>query len=307
MRIAVICNDRLGFPALQHLLQQQLVVAVGTSNRVSETKLLLEKKSSDSKIPIQIFDKNNLETTLLEWLKCYKTDVVLVLTFPWKIPVSLLTIPKFGFINFHYAPLPAFRGTNPLFWMIRNREPVGGLTIHQMDENFDTGKILLTKEVPIYPEYSFGMLVAQLAYTGLDLVMPLLQALEYGTLKPKQQDNSQSKWYGQPKPKDFFIDWNIMTSWEVRALIKACNPWQKGAATQYKGWTFRITDASLSFVAIPSGTISGTIISIDESNGLLIACADGKALKAEVIYTEEGYFSGNKMLQFGLRKGERLA
>jgi methionyl-tRNA formyltransferase len=260
MRIAILCNDRLGLPALQHLLQQQLVVAIGTSDRVGETTLLLKQISTDAHIPFQVFEKNNLEGTLTLWLQQHQPDVVLVKTFPWKISASVLSTPKFGFINFHYAPLPAFRGTNPLFWMIRNRESTGGVTVHQMDEKLDTGDVLLAKEVPIYPEASFGMLIAQLAYTGLELIMPLLQGLVNGTLKPTKQDATKSKWYSQPQPKDLLIDWKTMTSWEVRALVKACNPWQKGAVTRYKGWTFGITDASLSFMAVPAETKAGTLI-----------------------------------------------
>jgi methionyl-tRNA formyltransferase len=306
MRIAILCNNRLGLPALQHLLQQQLVVAVGTSDRGSEIGLLLEKKCASAAVPFQIFEKNNLESTLISWLEKYQPDVVLVKTFPWKIPATVLAIPKFGFINFHYAPLPAFRGTNPLFWMIKNQEPTGGVTVHQMDAHLDTGNVLFAQEVPLYPEASFGMLVGQLAYVGLELTMPLLQALENGTLKPEQQNNNQSKWYSSPKQDDFFIDWKNMTSWQVRALVKACNPWQKGAATSYKNWTFGITDASLSFVPVMPETLAGTVIALDATSGFIIACADGKAIKIEVFYTEEGYFPGYKMAQFGLRKGEKL-
>jgi methionyl-tRNA formyltransferase len=306
MKIAILCNDRLGFPALQHLIQQQSVVAIGTSDRIGETALFLKKLSDSAKIPFRIFQKNNLESELTLWLEIHQPDVVFVKTFPWKIPATVLSIPKFGFINFHYAPLPAFRGPNPLFWMIRNQEPTGGVTVHQMDENLDTGDVLITKEIHIYPEASFGMLIGQLAHTGLEATIPLVQALTNETLKPEKQNTANSKWYNKPKQEDLFIDWKTMTSWEVRAIIKACNPWQKGAATRYKSWTFGITDASLSFTAVTTETIPGTIIGLDESSGLIIACADKKAIKIEVVYSEEGYFPGYKMIQFGLRKGDKL-
>jgi methionyl-tRNA formyltransferase len=306
MKIAILCNDRLGLPAMQHLLQQQLVVAVGTSDRVSEITLLLEKQCASVSVPFEVFAKNNLENALSLWLERHQPDVVLVKTFPWKIPATVLSMPKFGFINFHYAPLPAFRGSNPLFWMIRNRESSGGVTVHQMDAHFDTGDILFTKEVPIYPEASFGMLIGQLAYTGLELTTTLLQSMVNETLTPKKQDSSQSKWYSQPKADDLLIDWKTMTSLEVRALVKACNPWQKGAGTRLKGWTFGITDVSLSFMTVVPETNPGTVIALDTANGLIVSCADGKAVKIEVVYSEEGYFSGHKMAQFGLRKGEKL-
>jgi len=306
MKIAILCNDRLGLPAMQHLIQQQLLVAVGTSDRINETTLMLEKQCAAVSIPFQVFTKDNLEKSLILWLELHQPDVVLVKTFPWKIPATVLSIPRCGFINFHYAPLPAFRGSNPLFWMIRNRESTAGVTVHQMDEHLDAGDILFKQEVPIYPEASFGMLIGQLAYVGLELTTALLQSLVNDTLRPKKQNESESKWYSQPKAEDLFIDWKTMTSVEVRALVKACNPWQKGARTVTKGWTFGITDVSLSFMTVVPDTNPGTVISLDASSGLIIACADKKAIKIEVIYAEEGFFPGYKTTQFGLRKGEKL-
>lgn len=306
MRVAVLCNDRLGLPALQQLIQNKLVVAIGTSDRTSEISYLLKQLSDSNGIPFQIFKKQNLETELKSWLEIYKPDVVLVKTFPWKIPASLLQIPHYGFINFHYAPLPAFRGKNPLFWMIRNRVTEAGVTVHRMDENLDTGDILLSKSVSIYPETSFGMLISQLAFVGLELTIPLLQGLEQGTLLSVKQDSSLANWYDRPKPEDLFISWKAMNSWEVRALVKACNPWQKGAIVKFQGWTFGFTDVSLSFAAVSKDTQPGTILALDETNGMLVACCDGKAIKVEVAYCEEGYFPGYKMAQFSLRKGSVL-
>ncbi len=230
------------------------------------------------------------------------TLLVLVKTFPWKISSIALKIPKYGFINFHYAPLPEFRGTNPLFWMIKDRVSEGGVTVHKMDENFDSGDILMIKKVPIYPDASFGMLIGQLAFVGAELVIPLLNGLIQNNLTFTKQDDESANWYPRPKADDLTIHWKTMDSWAVRALIKACNPWQKGAVTNFKGWNIGITDASLSFLNISDGVPAGTIVEIDEQKGLLVACCDGKVIRLEVIYTEEGYFPGYKMMQFGLRK-----
>lgn len=166
MRIAILCNDKLGFPALQQLFQHKLAVAVATSDRIPETRLMLEHFCTQSVVPLQVFTKKNFEEKLLLWLDQYKPDLVLVKTFPFRIPSSALGIPKYGFINFHYAPLPEFRGANPLFWMIRNKETSGGVSIHRMDENFDTGDLLLSEKVPLPREATYGMITAQLAFTA---------------------------------------------------------------------------------------------------------------------------------------------
>jgi len=64
MRVAILCNDRLGVPALQQLLQHKLVVAAGTSDRINENTTLVKQLCTSSGVPFQIFDKKNLEATL---------------------------------------------------------------------------------------------------------------------------------------------------------------------------------------------------------------------------------------------------
>ncbi|MBC7863448.1 MAG: hypothetical protein IAF38_10765 [Bacteroidia bacterium] len=306
LRILVLCNDKLGFPALQQLLQHKLVVAVGTSDRIPETRLMLNHFCKQFGVPLQIFSKKDFEAQLLFWLEQYKPDLVLVKTFPFRIPASALAIPKFGFINFHYAPLPEFRGPNPLFWMIRNKETSGGVSVHRMDENFDTGELLLNEKIPIQHEASFGMISTQLAFAGASMTATLIQGLTNNSLKPQAQDSAKAHYYPRPEAADLFIKWNEMTSLEVRALVKACNPWNKGAIVRFKGWTFAITDAAVSYFKIAAGTLPGTIVTLDETNGLIICCKNNQALKAEVIYTEEGFFSGHKLSQFGIKKNDCL-
>jgi methionyl-tRNA formyltransferase len=306
LRIAILCNDRLGIPALQQLVQNRLAVVVGTSDRSPEMVAIMQQVSAQAHIPAQVFTKKDFEAQLNDWLLKHKPDVVLVKTFPFRIPASALTIPKHGFINFHYAPLPAWRGSNPLFWMIRKGVTTGGIAVHRMDEHFDTGPVLLQQPITFPPDSTFGMRSTQLAYGGAELTAQLLHGLQAGTLTPIPQDNVQAAWYGRPKPADFFIDWNKMNATSVCALVKACNPWLKGAPTRFRGWTICITDASVSTLGVPEGTLPGTLLRLDEQEGCVIACEGGTALKVEVIYIEEGFFAGNKLLAFGLKPNDQF-
>jgi methionyl-tRNA formyltransferase len=306
MRIAVLCNDTLGITAIRQMIQEKLVTAVGSADVSPEINFLLQHLCNNAGVPFQSFSKQQLGPMLSAWLELHHPDVVLVKTFPWKIPSGLLKIPAHGFINFHYAPLPEWRGSNPLFWMLKNRAETGGVTIHRMDENFDSGDILLSQPLPLAGINSFGMLKSHLAFVGLTMMGPLLNGLLQGTLKPVKQNTSNANWYARPQPADLSIQWKTMTASEVQALVRACNPWNKGAVTNYKGWTFGITDCSLLPDKAPEGTIPGTLLALDEMKGMLIACSDGKLLKAEVVYSEEGFFPGFRMKDFGLVAGEIL-
>src|ERR1051325_2679141 len=105
MRIAILCNDRVALPALDYLIQTGRVVAVGMSDRPSETHSLVNNKCAEANLPFALFSKKNFACAITEWLTAYTPDVVLVKTFPYLIPPEALAIPAHGFINFHYAPL----------------------------------------------------------------------------------------------------------------------------------------------------------------------------------------------------------
>src|SRR5438270_5923157 len=132
MRIAILCNDRLAFPALDYVLSTGFTVAVAMPAREHENQMLVQSKCRLANIPFELFSRRDFNTRIVEWLEKHKPDVVLVKTFPFLIPEQALRLPRYGFINFHYAPLPHWRGANPLFWMIRNGATKGGVTVHQM-------------------------------------------------------------------------------------------------------------------------------------------------------------------------------
>ena len=306
LRVAVLCNDRLGLPALQQLTQNRLIQAVATSDRSPEMVGIMQLITQQGGVPSTIFSHNNFETALLSWLEEFKPDVVLVKTFPFRIPASALKLPKFGFINFHYAPLPEYRGSNPLFWMIRNGITIGGVAVHRMDEQFDTGPILLQQSVSFPPESSFGLCSTLLGHTGAQLTQQLLFGLKSGTLQENPQDESKQHWYSKPNPIDFVIQWNNMSATSIIALANACNPWLKGAQTRIKGMPVNILNASISELNVVENTLPGTIIQLSINDGLHIACMDSIAIKVHVICLEDGFYGGDQLQKYGFKTGDQI-
>jgi methionyl-tRNA formyltransferase len=305
MRIALLCNDRIALPALDQLLAARLVVALGMPKAAHEINLLVQRKAAAAGVPVQLFTRTNFAAEIMEWLDRVQPDVVLVKTFPYRIPAEAIAKPKYGFINFHYAPLPEWRGSNPLFWMIRNQASIGGVSVHQMDEEFDTGPLLLHQPVPLSPDTNFGLLYTQLAYAGTYLTGILLNGLQNNTLQRVEQDSSKAKWYNRPTHSDLCINWQTMNAAEIKALVNACNPWNKGAATLFNGWTFGISDVTIEETT--TDRLPGTILTMDKDHGFTIASLDGKKIKAEIIYCEEGFYRGHRLAEFGLQTGNQLS
>jgi methionyl-tRNA formyltransferase len=190
--------------------------------------------------------------------------------------------------------------------MISNGATMGGVTVHQMNENYDTGPILLEYPMQI-GDVNLGIYNTQLAYVGLQATIDLLQKLKEGTLQKREQDHSRANWYDHPKTSDLFINWKTMKASEIKSLVKACNPWNKGAGTSWKGWIFGITYASVYDSLEAEQAEAGTILSIEPGTGFIIASQDGKAVVAEVVYCEEGFYPGYCLSAFGLQKNDTLS
>src|SRR6516165_1106580 len=84
-------------------------------------------------------------------LRPLEPDLIFTTGFSWKLPSELLALPRLGSVNAHPSLLPRYRGPNPLFWHFMNDEAQGGLTMHRMDADFDTGPILVQRVIEITP------------------------------------------------------------------------------------------------------------------------------------------------------------
>ena len=55
-------------------------------------------------------------------------------------------------INIHNAPLPKYRGMNPINWALKNNETEHGVTIHEIEPGIDSGKIISQVKYSIFPD-----------------------------------------------------------------------------------------------------------------------------------------------------------
>ena len=78
-------------------------------------------------------------------------DIMIVASWSEKLEKATYDMPKTATINIHPSLLPKYRGPNPYFWVIKNREPKSGVTLHLVDGGLDTGAILDSREVDVLP------------------------------------------------------------------------------------------------------------------------------------------------------------
>ena len=309
MKIALLTNSKLSVPAIDFLASRRLLVAIGIPEREDRTEDADQVRymASQYQVPLHVFPLANLAGNLREWLGYNKADVVFVMTFPFRIPVTVLHVPPKGFVNFHYGILPQYRGADAIFWQIRNREKEGGIIVHRMTGKIDKGPLYLVFTIPILPGDTYGAHLLNLSMANVNVVEQLLQML--GSREPvmKEQDESKAVWYHRPALDDVLIDWN-QSAEEIIALINACNPWNKGAVTYLNQYPLKILAASVNSndQKFAQESKPGTITVVDERYGCYVCCGSKENLNLDILYCNDSFISGIQFAKLGMHSGIRF-
>lgn len=155
-------------------------------------------------------------------------DIILVGSWSEKFKKPIIELPKIGTINCHPSLLPKYRGPNPYIRVIMNGESETGITFHLMDENLDTGPILMQKKISILQGYNGDTgetLKNKCCSLAKTAVAELLTAMNNEMIIPTNQSAKDASYYPQICEKDILINFD-KTSNEINRIIRALTPWQ---------------------------------------------------------------------------------
>ncbi|MBP5319529.1 MAG: methionyl-tRNA formyltransferase [Kiritimatiellae bacterium] len=161
---------------------------------------------------------------VVEQIRALKPDVIVVVAFGQILKKELLEMAPHGCINGHFSLLPKHRGAAPVQDAILSGDKVTGVTIMRMDEQMDTGDILLTAIEPICSDDSAGELMDRLAILGAVTMSKALKMMVAGMLKRTPQDHSQATYSKKMLKSDGLIDWNLPAD-EINRKVRAFDPW----------------------------------------------------------------------------------
>src|SRR2546428_813322 len=106
-------------------------------------------------------------------------DLIVVAGFGRILKKTLIGTPRLGCVNVHSSLLPRYRGPEPFYWVLVNRETTTGVTLHHVDEGIDSGDIILQRDLEILPNDTATTLVDRCAGVAAELLceaIPLLLA-----------------------------------------------------------------------------------------------------------------------------------
>lgn len=104
--------------------------------------------------PAAFANYHDYEEALLQQLKNWETDLIVLAGYMIKIPVAVIEEYRGRIVNIHPSLLPKYGGKG--FYgikvhraVIENEEKQSGCTVHLVTEEYDKGPILARKKVPV--------------------------------------------------------------------------------------------------------------------------------------------------------------
>ena len=301
MKVAVISNSELCIPLLHYLKlnQVQTVLYLGSHPVGTDISSLMSFCNANS-IPVEV---EKTSARLFSWLSSQNPDYGFVFGYKKLIDVERLGEFKKKIFNIHPGRLPQYRGASPVFWQLKNGEEMLGITIHFLNERYDAGETVWSKEIRNESHFSYGL--AELIFSNV-LMEGVRYVLSTGIDQLQKQksvqDETFASTYKKPGLNDVLINWQTMPAKNVVDLVRACNPWNKGAITIYNGMEVKIIDAEVA--GTETNELPGTIIEV--GNAVLVACAHNSEVKINCMNANGIFVPARFAEKFGLMAKQRF-
>lgn len=306
MKIVLLANHSAILAVIDHFHSQGWIAAVVSTGRLHSHHLQIENISKQYQIPFYKINRRELNTTLTDIFNVLKPDLALICGFSYRIPAQVFNIPPAGFFNIHFSILPAYKGPDPIFWQIKNGEQTGGISIHRVNHDFDSGEVVLQRAIPFIPGENWGICNSRYVQVLLDMVLQLMDSLDKGKqLPPVKIAIDQSSYYPNPDADDLTIKWDLLTTEQIENLVNASNPSAGGAITSLNRQLVRILEVSPVNGKGDPHIPPGTIIHADAS-GLYVQCLESNLLRINILKLSEGFITGFKLAALGVKQGDRF-
>jgi methionyl-tRNA formyltransferase len=197
----------------------------GRKLRASSVKNFAEANNYPLAQPEKLRDE-----AFLSQLRAWRPDVIVVVAFRM-LPKSVWSMPSLGTFNVHASLLPEYRGAAPINWALINGDSKTGVTTFFIDEEIDTGNILLQAETKIEPNELLEDLYERLMHIGAELAVQTLDGIASNSIKPvSQKDQGDLRSAPKLNSETGHIDWNADSA-DVHNLIRGLSPFP-GAWTE---------------------------------------------------------------------------
>ncbi|MEP3479460.1 MAG: methionyl-tRNA formyltransferase [Fuerstiella sp.] len=239
LKIVLMGTGAFALPTFRHLMEASAndpdahdVVGVftqpertgrGHHRHVNPVRVLGEEHG----VPVFQPDRVN-DPEMLDALRALNADVFVVAAYGQIMKQVLLDIPRLGAFNLHGSLLPKYRGAAPVQFTIWNGDPVGGVTMFQIEPALDSGPMVGVVETAITADDTSATLMSRLAELSVELTVDVLNKLDLGTADFVDQDADFVTLAPKIQKHEGVIDWG-KSAVEIDCHIRAMQPWPKAS------------------------------------------------------------------------------
>lgn len=287
MRVAFIGTGEIGVPTLRWLLksdEHELVVVVtqpdkpvGRSQRILPPPI--KAALADTEVRILQPERIKRDEAVAE-IRAVAPEVAVVMAYGQILPRTVLEIPRIACLNLHASLLPRHRGAAPIQAAILAGDRETGITVMYMDEDLDTGDVVLQKRISLAKSETGGSLHDRLGEIAPAALEDALTQLASGTAPRDPQNPAKASYAPKLEREDGRIDWTEPTE-IIERKIRAFDPWP-GTYTLFRedsGHERKLKIFGAAMVDQKQAAPGDIIIS---DGGIAIGTADGSLQLREV-------------------------
>lgn len=279
MRIVFMGTPESAVPSLERLLTDgREVVAVWTqpdkpSGRGDKVHSpTIKQFALEHGLPVEQPKKIKTQEAK-ELFASYDAEVAVVVAYGRILPREFLGAPRRGCINVHFSLLPLYRGAAPANWAIVNGETNTGVTTMFIEEELDSGPILLQRETIIGETETAPELMQRLAGIGANLLSETLAQLDRMT--PRPQHDQDATFAPLLTKQHGLINW-LSNAATIERCVRGFQPWP-GAYTHHKSHRLILRKSSLAETAAVAGNPGEVLVA--HGDDLVVSCGDKTALR----------------------------
>ncbi len=203
------------------------------------------------------FKKFDEEKKILEKLEA---DIAIVVAYGQILPKNILNVCKKGFINIHASLLPKLRGAAPIQRSIINLNTETGISIMQINEKLDQGKVCSQYKINISKNDNAEDLSLRLSNLASEKIVKDIEDILENKKRFLEQDHSKATYANKINKDEGKIDWNDKAE-NIIGKINGLYP-IPGAWFYFEGERYKILKANISNNNSNPGTVLNDSIEI---------------------------------------------
>jgi methionyl-tRNA formyltransferase len=275
-----------GTPSLQRLIEigAKPLLVVTAPDRPAGRGLKL-KHSPIKEVALQagiplLQPENVNDPEVVDKISQYGADLGIIIAYGQKIGKELISIFPRGIINLHASLLPKYRGAAPINWAIISGDKETGVTVMQINEQIDAGKIMNQSSMPIDSLIQADELHDKLGLLGPDLIVKTMIQIQENAVTPLAQNPAEVTKAPKMSKKLSPIDWSLPAG-RIADVIRGLWSWPTAtseyAPAQGKRTVVAFARAQALDESAPAEVAPGTIL-----DDFTIATGDGRLKILEI-------------------------